>query len=342
MRSDWRYASEPVVRYPRSANRVVKLGRIYRDFTELVGNTPLVELARIRTKYNLQSRILVKIEYLNPAGSVKDRTAWGIIREAEKSGRLKPGDLLFDLTSGNTGIGIAAVASARGYRTKFYLRNTISEDKINILRQFGSEIELIENEELFQPDAIHRIIDRIKAENPDAFYTGQRSNDANPQVHFETTGPEIWRDTEGDIDILVATVGTGGTVSGAGRFLKAQKPEIRIVVAEPTPQSVPSPENPGASTIEGVHKVTEVEEGTLPETYDKSVVDEVIAVTTEEARRAALAVAREEGFLVGTSSGAAIFAAIELSRRAENNGKTIAVVFPDSGERYLSLFDAPD
>ncbi|WP_337729540.1 cysteine synthase family protein [Agrobacterium pusense] len=319
----------------------MKLGRIYRDFTELVGNTPLVELARIRTKYNLQSRILAKIEYLNPAGSVKDRTAWGIICEAEKSGRLKPGDLLFDLTSGNTGIGIAAVASARGYRTKFYLRNTISEDKINILRQFGSEIELIENEELFQPDAIHRIIDRIKAENPDAFYTGQRSNDANPQVHFETTGPEIWRDTEGDIDILVATVGTGGTVSGAGRFLKAQKPEIRIVVAEPTPQSVPSPENPDASTIEGVHKVTEVEEGTLPETYDKSVVDEVIAVTTEEARRAALAVAREEGFLVGTSSGAAICAAIELSRRAENDGKTIAVVFPDSGERYLSLFDAP-
>lgn len=316
------------------------MGRIYRDFTELVGNTPLVELARIRAKYDLQSRILAKIEYLNPAGSVKDRTAWGIICEAEKSGRLKPGDLLFDLTSGNTGIGIAAVASARGYRTKFYLRNTISEDKINILRQFGSEVELIDNEELFQPDAIHRIIDRIKAENPNAFYTGQRSNDANPQVHFETTGPELWRDTEGDIDILVATVGTGGTVSGAGRFLKAQNPEIRIVVAEPTPQSVPSPENPDASTIEGVHKVTEVEEGTLPETYDKSVVDEVIAVTTEEARRAALAVAREEGFLVGTSSGAAIVAAIALSRRAENNGKTIAVVFPDSGERYLSLFDA--
>ncbi|WP_286170590.1 cysteine synthase family protein [Rhizobium sp. AU243] len=320
----------------------MKLGRIYRNFTELVGNTPLVELARIRTKYDLKSRILAKIEYLNPAGSVKDRTAWGIIREAEKSGRLKPGDLLFDLTSGNTGIGIAAVASARGYRTKFYLRNTTSEDKINILRQFGSEIELIENEELFQPDAIHRIIDRIKAENPNAIYTGQRSDDANPQVHFETTGPEIWRDTEGDIDILVATVGTGGTVSGAGRFLKTQKPEIRIVVAEPTPQSVPSAENPDASTIEGVHKVTEVEEGTLPETYDKSVVDEVIAVTTEEARRAALVVAREEGFLVGTSSGAAIVAAIELSRRAENNGKTIAVVFPDSGERYLSLFDALD
>lgn len=318
------------------------MGRIYRDFTELVGNTPLVEFARIRAKYDLQSRILAKIEYLNPAGSVKDRTAWGIINAAEKSGRLKPGDLLFDLTSGNTGIGIAAVASARGYRTKFYLRNTISEDKINILRQFGSEIELIDNEELFQPDAIHRIIDRIKAENPDAFYTGQRSNDANPQVHFETTGPEIWRDTEGDVDILVATVGTGGTVSGAGRFLKTQKPEIRIVVAEPTPQSVPSPENPDASTIEGVHKVTEVEEGTLPETYDKSVVDEVIAVTTQEARRAALAVAREEGFLVGTSSGAAIVAAIQLSRRAENNGKTIAVVLPDSGERYLSLFDALD
>lgn len=318
------------------------MGRIYRDFTELVGNTPLVELARIAEKYDLSSRILAKIEYLNPAGSVKDRTAWGIIREAEKNGKLKPGDLLFDLTSGNTGIGFAAVAAARGYRTKFYLRNTISEDKINILRQFGSEIELIENEELFQPDAIHRIIDRIKAENPDAFYTGQRSNDANPQVHFETTGPEIWRDTDGNIDILVATVGTGGTVSGAGRFLKLQNPEIKIVVAEPTPESVPSPDNPEAPTIEGVHKVTEVEESTLPETYNKGVVDEVVAVTTERARRAALAVAREEGLLVGTSSGAAIAVAIELSRRAENSGKTIAVVFPDSGERYLSLFDALD
>ncbi|CUX64778.1 PLP-dependent cysteine synthase family protein [Agrobacterium genomosp. 13] len=318
------------------------MGRIYRDFTELVGNTPLVELARIAEKYDLSSRILAKIEYLNPAGSVKDRTAWGIIREAEKSGKLKPGDLLFDLTSGNTGIGFAAVAAARGYRTKFYLRNTISEDKINILRQFGSEIELIENEELFQPDAIHRIIDRIKGENPDAFYTGQRSNDANPQVHFETTGPEIWRDTDGNIDILVATVGTGGTVSGAGRFLKSQNPEIKIVVAEPTPESVPSPDNPDALTIEGVHKVTEVEESTLPETYNKGVVDEVVAVTTEQARRAALAVAREEGLLVGTSSGAAIAVAIELSRRVENSGKTIAVVFPDSGERYLSLFDALD
>lgn len=318
------------------------MGRIYRDFTELVGNTPLVELARIAEKYDLSSRILAKIEYLNPAGSVKDRTAWGIIREAEKNGKLKPGDLLFDLTSGNTGIGFAAVAAARGYRTKFYLRNTISEDKINILRQFGSEIELIENEELFQPDAIHRIIDRIKGENPDAFYTGQRSNDANPQVHFETTGPEIWRDTDGNIDILVATVGTGGTVSGAGRILKSQNPEIKIVVAEPTPESVPSPDNPGAPTIEGVHKVTEVEESTLPETYNKGVVDEVVAVTTEQARRAALAVAREEGLLVGTSSGAAIAVAIELSRRVENRGKTIAVVFPDSGERYLSLFDALD
>jgi cysteine synthase A len=318
------------------------LGKIYRDFTELVGSTPLVELARIREKHDLQSRILAKIEYLNPAGSVKDRTAWGIIREAEKNGKLKPGDLLFDLTSGNTGIGFAAVAAARGYRTKFYLRNTISEDKINILRQFGSEIELIENEELFQPDAIHRIIDRIRAENPDAFYTGQRSNDANPRVHFETTGPEIWRDTDGNIDILVGTVGTGGTVSGAGRFLKAQNPEIKVVVAEPTPESVPSPDNPDAPTIEGVHKVTEVEESTLPETYNKDVVDEVVAVTTEQARRTALAVAREEGFLVGTSSGAAVAVAIELSRRAENRGKTIAVVFPDSGERYLSLFDALD
>ncbi|MCE6076416.1 pyridoxal-phosphate dependent enzyme [Agrobacterium vitis] len=318
------------------------MGKIYNDFTELVGNTPLVHLGRIGKKYDLQSRLLAKLEYLNPAGSIKDRTAWGIIRDAEEKGKIRPGGLVIDLTSGNTGIGLAAVASARGYRSKFYLRNTIGKDKLDILRQFGSEIELIENEELFQPDAVHRIIERIRAENPDAFYSGQRSNEANPQIHFETTGPEIWADTEGEIDILVGTIGTGGTLSGTGSFLKEKNPDLKVVVAEPTADSVPSPDNPEALTIEGVHKVTEVEESVLPENYNKKVIDEVIALTTDQARHAARVVAREEGFLVGTSSGAAIAAAIEVARRRENHDKTIAVIFPDSGERYLSLFAATD
>jgi cysteine synthase A len=317
------------------------LGRIYSGFTELVGNTPLVELRNIRRKYGFEAHLLAKIEYLNPAGSVKDRTAWGIISDGEKSGQLKPGALLIDVTSGNTGIGLAAVAAARGYRTKFYLRNTTSEDKLNILRQLGSEIELIENAELFQPGAIHRIIDRIQAENPEAFFTGQRSNEANPRVHYETTGPEIWRDSDGSIDILVGTVGTGGTVSGAGRFLKEQKPTLEVIVAEPTATSVPSVDNPDTPAIEGVHKVTDVDESTLPENYDKRVVDEIVAVTTEQAQRMALAVAREEGFLVGTSSGAALAVAVQLAARPENHSKTITVIFPDSAERYLSLFGVP-
>lgn len=327
--------------FPRRTYEGQNLGRIYSNFTELVGDTPLVELHKIGRKYALQGRLLAKIEFLNPAGSVKDRTAWGIIREAEQSGLLKPGDLLVDVTSGNTGIGLAAVASARGYRTRFYLRNTISEDKLNILRQFGSEIFLIENEELFQPQAIHRILDRVRAENPGAFFTEQRSNTANPRVHFETTGPEIWRDSDGAVDIFLGTVGTGGTISGAGRFLKQQNPDIRVVVVEPSPDSVPRPENPGEPTIEGVHRVTDVDDGTLPENFDRSVVDEVLSVTTDEARDAALDLAREEGFLVGTSSGAALAAAITVLSRPENHGKTIALVFPDSAERYLSLFGAP-
>ncbi|RWX81351.1 cysteine synthase family protein [Neorhizobium lilium] len=317
------------------------MSKIHQGFTEVVGNTPLVDLQRLRQAYELNARLLGKLEYLNPAGSIKDRTALGIIRQAENDGRLKAGDLLVDLTSGNTGIGIAAVAAARGYRTKFYLRNTTSEDKINILRQFGSEIVLVDNEELFQPQAVHRIIERIKEQNPDAFYTGQRSNAANPQVHYDTTGPELWRDTDGEIDIFVGTVGTGGTISGAGRFLKENKPDIRIVVAEPTVGSLPSPENPKNPAIEGVHKVTDITDGTLPETYNTAIADEIIAVTTTEARQAALTVARQEGFFVGTSSGAAVVAAVNLARRPENYGKTIALIFPDSGERYLSLF-GPD
>ncbi|MGU3399978.1 PLP-dependent cysteine synthase family protein [Brucellaceae bacterium D45D] len=312
---------------------------IYNGFSDLIGNTPLVHLERLQRLHEVSAQLLAKIEYLNPAGSVKDRTAWGIISEAEREGRIKPGDLLVDLTSGNTGIGLAAVAASKGYRTKFYLRDTISEDKISILRQFGSEIVLIPNDHLLQPDGLQKALERIREENPDAFYTGQRSNEANPRIHFTTTGPEIWRDTKGTVDILVSTVGTGGTVSGTGRFLKEKNPDLEVVVVEPTADSLPSLENPHADTIEGVHKVTEIEEGILPENYDRSVADEIIAVTTEQARRAALSVARQEGFFVGTSSGAAISAALDVAARPENATKTIVTIFPDSGERYLSLFE---
>ncbi len=317
------------------------MSKIYNGFSELVGNTPLVWFERLQKRNAVSARILAKVEYLNPAGSIKDRTAWGIIRDAERAGHIKPGDVLVDLTSGNTGIGLAAVAAAKGYKTKFYLRDTTSDDKINILRQFGSEIVLVSNEELLQEGALQRVLDRIRDENPQAYYTGQRSNPANPAIHFETTGPEIWRDTAGKVDILVSTVGTGGTISGTGRYLKEKNPDLKVVLVEPTADSVPSADNPRAETIEGVHKVTDIDVTILPENYDNSVADEIIAVTTNEARRAALAVAREEGFLVGTSSGAAIAAALRIAACDENRTKTVVTILPDSGERYLSLFQEP-
>ncbi|WP_051987778.1 cysteine synthase family protein [Bosea sp. UNC402CLCol] len=305
------------------------------NFAALVGNTPLLELGRFAEELKLGARILAKIEYLNPAGSIKDRTAWGLIREAEESGRLKPGQQIVDLTSGNTGIGLAALAAARGYPSKFYLRNTISEDKLKLLAHYGAEIVLIDNSVFLEPGAIHAIIDRVRRENPDAYYTNQRANPANPRVHFET-GPEIWRDTAGEVDIFVAAVGTGGTISGTGRFLKRQNPEVQVVVVEPGPASVPSLDAPYPDSIEGVHKVTEVEPGYLPENFDASVVDEVIVTETAQARDFARILAQREGILAGTSSGAVLFAATALARRPENAGKTIVAIVADSGERYLS------
>lgn len=305
-------------------------------FAALVGNTPLLELRRFAERLEIASRVFAKIEYLNPAGSIKDRTAWGIIREAEEKGALKPGQLIVDLTSGNTGIGLAALAAARGYRSKFYLRNTISEDKIRLLHQYGAETVLIDNSVFLETGAIHAIIDRVRRENPDAYYTNQRGNPANPRVHFETTGPEIWRETKGEVDIFVAAVGTGGTISGTGRFLKAQKPGVKVVVVEPGAASIPSAETPYPDSIEGVHKVTDVEVAYLPENFDAAVVDEAIVTDTAQARAFARALAQEEGILAGTSSGAVLFAAATLGRRPENAGKTIVAIVADSGERYLS------
>lgn len=311
-------------------------GRIHHELAELIGKTPLLQLHRIATNRQIGSRVLAKIEYLSPAGSIKDRAAWGIIRDAERSGRLKPGDLLVDVTSGNTGIGFAAVAASRGYRTKFYLRNVISKEKLAILAHYGAEIVLIDSSEFIGPGAIDAILERIRRENPDAFFTDQRGNPANPKMHEDTTGPEIWMDTDGAVDVLVAAVGTGGTISGTGRFLKAQNPNIKVVVAEPTLDALPSAENPYAENIEGVHKVTDIEPGVLPGNFDQNVVDEVIAVNVADAKEAALALAREEGLLAGTSGGAVLFAALALARRPAYAGKTIVIIIPDSGERYLS------
>ena len=316
------------------------MSRIYNGFAELIGNTPLLELHNYRRNRALDARIIAKIEYFNPAGSVKDRIAWGIIKEAEEAGKIRPGDLLVDVTSGNTGIGIAAVAASRGYRTKFYLSDNISQDKVKLLRLYGAEIVTVKNEFFLDPQALDKITARVREENPDAFFTDQLANPANPRTHFETTGPEIWRDTEGGIDIFVGGVGTGGTISGAGRFLKSKKPGLKVVIAEPAEASLPTQENPYPDEIDGVHKVTEVPPEQLPRNYDTAIADEVIALDTADARKAAQALVAEEGIFVGTSSGAVLFAATELARRPQNAGKVIVAVLPDTGERYLTAASA--
>ena len=311
---------------------------ICNSITDLIGNTPLLELHNYRRKRDLPARILVKIESFNPAGSVKDRIAWAILKAAEEAGALRPGGLIVDVTSGNTGIGLAAVAASRGYRAKFYASDNISPDKIKSLRLFGAEVVPVENAFFLAPDALERITQRVQEENPGAFFTDQLANPANPQVHFETTGPEIWRDTDGAIDILVGAVGTGGTISGSGRFLKSKKHGLTVVIAEPAEESLPTEENPYPDQIDGVHKVTEVPPERLPRNFDTTIADEVVALNTADAKQAALDLVAEEGIFAGVSSGAALWAATQLAARPENAGKVIVAVLPDLGERYLSSF----
>ncbi len=312
------------------------MGQIHDSITDLIGNTPLLELHNYRRHRDLGARILVKVEYLNPAGSVKDRIAWAIVRDAEERGLLKPGDRLVDVTSGNTGIAFAAIAAARGYRAKVYASDNISPDKIRLLEHYGAEVVKVENSFFLDPLALEKITEIVRSENPGDYFTDQLANPANPRVHYETTGPEIWRDTGGVIDAFVAGVGTGGTISGAGRYLKERNPGIRLVVAEPAEGSLPTEENPYPAEIDGVHKVTEVEPFQLPGNFDADVVDEVIALEATEAAATARALAREEGLLAGTSAGATLFAATRLAARPEFAGKTIVAVLPDSGERYLN------
>lgn len=300
----------------------------YKSTLDLIGNTPLVEVTNIEHEQNLEASVLVKLEYFNPGGSVKDRIAKAMIEDAESRGALKEGSVIIEPTSGNTGIGLAAIAAAKGYRIILTMPETMSVERRNILKAYGAELVLTDGAKGMK-GAIVRA-QELAAEIPDSFIPGQFENPANPAVHRAATGPEIWRDTDGKIDIFVAGVGTGGTITGVGEYLKEQNQDINIVAVEPEGSPVLSEGKAGKHKIQGIGA------GFVPETLNTSVYDEVIRVTDEDAFAAARHLARKEGILTGISSGAALHAAVELARRPENKGKTIVALLPDSGDRYYS------
>lgn len=302
--------------------------KVYDSVEELIGNTPLVRMKGYQKEQGLQADILAKLEYLNPAGSIKDRIALAMLRDAEKRGLIHKGSVIIEPTSGNTGIGISAVAAIKGYRTIITMPETMSVERRNILKGYGAEIILTDGAKGMK-GAIAKASE-IAEEIPHSFIPGQFTNEANPRAHYETTGPEIWNDTSGTADILVAGVGTGGTISGAGRYLKEQNPEIQVVAVEPEDSPVLSGGKAGAHKLQGIGA------GFIPYTLDVHIYDEVLKVTTEEAFEAARRMARRDGVLAGISSGAAMYAAEIQAKRPENKGKTIVVILPDSGEKYLS------
>lgn len=306
---------------------------IYTSADQLIGRTPLLELTHLEHQFGLKARILAKLEYFNPAGSVKDRIAKEMLDDAEAAGTLKPGSVIIEPTSGNTGIGLSAIAAVRGNRIIIVMPETMSVERRNLMRAFGAELVLTEGAKGMK-GAIEEA-ERLAAEIPNSFIPSQFSNPANPAVHERTTGPEIWEDTDGAVDILVAGVGTGGTLSGTGAYLKAQNPAIQVVAVEPAGSPVLSEGRAGAHKIQGIGA------GFVPETLDTAIYDEVIAIEDEEAFEAGRELAAHDGLLVGISSGAAVAAAAKLARRPENAGKNIVVILPDTGERYLStsMFD---
>ena len=302
--------------------------KIYKKATELIGNTPLLELGNYEKAHGLEATILAKLEYLNPAGSVKDRIALAMLDDAESRGLLKPGSVIIEPTSGNTGIGLAAVAAARGYRIILTMPETMSVERRSLLCAYGAELVLTEGAKGMK-GAIAKA-QELAAQTENSFIPGQFTNPANPRAHRETTGPEIWRDTDGKVDIFVAGVGTGGTVTGVGEYLKAQNPDVRVVAVEPAGSPVLSG---GAS---GPHKIQGIGAGFVPDTLNRAVLDEILPVENEDAFAAGRELARREGVLAGISSGAALYAATVLAKRPENRGKVIVVLLPDTGDRYLS------
>ena len=304
------------------------MSRIYRSVDALIGNTPLLELTRIQREEKLKARILAKLEYLNPAGSAKDRVAKAMIDDGEARGLLKPGSVIIEPTSGNTGIGLASVAAARGYRVIIVMPDTMSQERRQLMKAYGAEPVLTEGAQGMK-GAIARA-EELKKEIPDSFIPGQFVNPANPAAHKATTGPEIWEDTEGSVDIFVAGVGTGGTITGVGQYLKSRKPEVRIVAVEPAASPVLGGGCAGAHGIQGIGA------GFVPEVLDTDIYDELIAVEDRDAFAAGRRMGRSEGILVGISSGAAVWAALQLAKRPENQGKTIVALLPDTGDRYLS------
>ena len=304
------------------------MARIYNSITQLVGNTPLLKVGNYSKANGLEAEVLVKLEYLNPAGSVKDRIAKAMIEDAEAKGLLKAGSVIIEPTSGNTGIGLAAVATAKGYRAILTMPETMSVERRNLLKAYGAEIVLTEGAKGMK-GAIAKA-EELAKEIPGAFIPGQFTNPANPAAHFATTGPEIWNDTDGKVDFFVAGVGTGGTLSGVGKFLKSKNPNVKIVAVEPESSPVLS------KGVAGPHKIQGIGAGFVPETLDTKIYDEIIPVSNEDAFATGKAVARTDGVLVGISSGAALFAATQIAKRPENKGKTIVVLLPDTGDRYLS------
>ena len=302
--------------------------KIYKSVYELIGNTPLLELSNLEKEFTINAKILAKLEYFNPAGSAKDRIAKSMIEAAEKDGNLSEGSVIIEPTSGNTGIGLAAIAASKGYRTIFTMPETMSIERQSLLRAYGAEIVLTEGK-LGMSGAIKKAEELAKSIKG-SFIPSQFENPANPKAHFDTTGPEIWKDTDGTVDIFVAGVGTGGTITGIGKYLKSQNPNIKIIAAEPKNSPVLSQGTSGPHGLQGIGA------GFVPKALDTSVLDEIITVSEDDAYLAGKTLAQKEGILVGISSGAALWAATEIVKRPENSDKTIVVLLPDTGERYLS------
>ncbi|EFV01792.1 cysteine synthase A [Pseudoramibacter alactolyticus ATCC 23263] len=305
------------------------MSKIYKSFTELVGKTPLLELTRVEAAEGTGARVLAKLEYFNPAGSVKDRIAKAMIEDAEAKGQLKPGATIIEPTSGNTGIGLAAVAAAKGYKVILTMPETMSVERRNLLKDYGAELVLTDGAAGMK-GAIAKADELAKA-TPDSFIPGQFINPANPKAHRETTGPEIWEDTDGAVDIFVAGIGTGGTLTGVGEYLKAQKPGVKIVGVEPTGSPVLTKGHGGPHKIQGIGA------GFVPDTLNTDIYDEIIAVENDDAFDTTRQIAKSEGILVGISAGAAVWAALQLAKRPENAGKIIVALLPDTGDRYLSM-----